>query len=104
MSETNVSIIKKFPEYIVGYGLSFPLAAMSDITITSLTISSVAIGFATNVYAGIATFFLIHTGIRMINAITGTRIQQAIITSESINRLANVFESEKQPKDLSSEG
>ncbi len=90
--ESLTSIITGFPKYAFEYLFGFLFAALSDITLTSLTVGSVALGFATsNLYVGLATFFLVHTGIKMVNAVNSARIQQGRYNAAAIDKLTQVF-------------
>ena len=92
-----LSLILRSPLYLLEYFGGFVVASITDITTTSLLIGSIAVGLATNVYAGIAVFFLSHVGIKVANAVNGAIIQNARATAQGARTLASVF-SNRQPE------
>jgi hypothetical protein len=90
---TVLDIFKKFPDYLLNYVVGFVLAILSDVTTTSLAVGSFFVGYATNVWWGLAVFFLVHTGIKIANAVNGAIVQQGRLTANAGHRLAHIFES-----------
>jgi hypothetical protein len=89
--QTILSIFTKLPNYLLNYLTGLGLSALSEITMTSLALGSIFLGYATNPWIGLAVFFLIHTGIKIVNAITGALVQSGHIVAQSGLQLAQVF-------------
>lgn len=97
--ETSVlSLVKGFPRYLSLYFLGFLVVVISDSTITGLTLGSIAFGFAVrSVWAGLAVLFLLHTGVQVVNAITGAHIQHARIGAQPLRAIAAAFHNQGRP-------
>src|SRR5664279_2049974 len=63
---------ERFPGFVLGFVMSTLISLMSDPLVASLAIGSVALGFATNVFVAIATFWLLHTILRTISGVATT--------------------------------
>lgn len=98
--QTILSIFTKFPLYLFKYVTGLGLAVLSEITMTSLALSSFFLGYTTTPWIGLAVFFLVHTGIKIVNAITGALVQSGHIVAQSGLQLAQVFTTqvEEAPK------
>jgi hypothetical protein len=88
---TVLSLIASAPAYLFNYLFGLALATISDVTLTSLALGSLFLGYATTPWAGFATFFLIHTLIKIVNALNGAIVQQGRMVASSGTQLANVF-------------
>lgn len=84
-------IIVTTPVYLVKYLLGMALGALTDVTITSLALGSLFLALATTPYAGLAVFFLLHTLIKMVNALSGAQVRQGNLVGNAIMRHASVF-------------
>ena len=89
--QTVVTSITGFPAYIFNYVFGMALGILTDITTTSLALGSFFLGYATTPYVGLATFFLVHTAIKMVNAVSGALVRQGNLVGNSIMRHAGVF-------------
>lgn len=98
--QTVLSIFTNLPRYLFQYVGGLGLATLSEITMTSLALGSIALGYATSPWVGLAAFFLIHTGIKIVNAITGALVQAGHIVAQSGMQLAQIFatQAEAAPK------
>lgn len=98
--QTILSIFTNLPRYLFKYATGLGLAVLSEITMTSLAFASFFLGYATTPWAGLAVFFLVHTGIKIVNAITGALVQSGRIVAQSGLQLAQVFttQAEATPK------
>ena len=85
------SIITAFPGYAFNYVFGMVLGILTDITTTSLALGSFFLGYATTPWLGLATFFLVHTAIKMVNAVSGALVRQGNLIGNSIMRHAGVF-------------
>lgn len=88
---TVLSIVAGAPAYLFNYLFGLALATISDVTLTSLALGSVFLGYATTTWAGLATFFLVHTAIKIVNALNGAIVQQGRMVASSGAQLASVF-------------
>ncbi len=86
-----LSIIITGPIYLARYIFGMALGALTDVTITSLALGSFFLGYATTPWVGLATFFLLHTLIKMVNAISGALVRQGNLVGNAIMRHAGVF-------------
>lgn len=93
--ESIISIIVGFPAYIFRYAFGMVLSILTDITMTSLALGSFFLGYATTLAAGLATYFLLHTVIKMVNAISGAQVRQGSLVGNAIMRHAGVFASQQ---------
>lgn len=84
-------VIKGVPNYVFSYVVGFLLAIISDTTLTSLLIGSVAVSIAFTPAIGVATFFLFHTVIRMVNALTSATVSSARLQSQGSHHIAQVL-------------
>jgi hypothetical protein len=89
--QTVLSVFKDFPAYVFNYAFGLVIAIISDITLTSLAVGSTFLGFATTPWAGLAVFFLVHTFIKIVNALNGAIVQQGRLVASSGVQLAQVF-------------
>ncbi len=85
------SIIAGFPAYAFNYVFGMALGILTDITTTSLALGSLFLGVAITPWIGLATFFLVHTIIKMVNAVSGALVRQGNLVGNSIMRHAGVF-------------
>lgn len=84
-------IIITTPIYLGKYFLGLLFGALTDVTLTSLAIGSIFLGLATTPFAGVAAFFLLHTVIKMVNALSGAQVRQGNLVGNAIMRHAGVF-------------
>ncbi len=89
--QTVTSIIAAFPAYVFNYVFGMALGILTDITTTSLALGSFFLGYATTPWIGLATFFLVHTVIKMVNAVSGALVRQGNLIGNPIMRHAGVF-------------
>lgn len=89
--QTILSIFTSLPRYAFKYVTGLALAVLSEITMTSLALGSFFLGYTTTPWVGLAIFFLVHTGIKIVNAITGALVQSGHIVAQSGLQLAQVF-------------
>ena len=61
--------VERFPLYIYEFVIQTLIAMMSDFTVTTLLLGSLALWLATNLWWAIATFFLLFTIARTVNSI-----------------------------------
>jgi len=93
-----LQLIVRSPLYLFEYVVGFALAAISDITTTSVVLTGVFVGLATgNVWAGLASFFGIHTAIKIVNAVNGAIVQNARASVTASRILASVFNNTERP-------
>jgi hypothetical protein len=85
------SIVVTTPIYLVRYLLGMAVGILTDPTTTSLAIGSFFLGYATTPWAGLAAFFLIHTFIRIVNAVNGAQVRLGSLVGNAIVRHAGVF-------------
>lgn len=78
------SLILKFPSHVYKYIFGLFFAVISDITSSGLALGSTFIGCATNLWIGLASFFIGHTIIMIINATNNAIIQHSRLISESL--------------------
>lgn len=86
-----VTIVGAAPIYLIKYVIGMALGALTDVTITSLALGSTFLAFATNAWVGLAVFFLLHTVIKMVNALSGAQVRQGNVVGNAIMRHAGVF-------------
>lgn len=85
------SIVVTTPIYLVRYLLGMAVGIVTDPTTTSLAIGSFFLGYAIIPWAGLAAFFLVHTFIRIVNAVNGAQVRQGSLVGNAIMRHAGVF-------------
>lgn len=85
------STIVTTPVYLFKYLLGMALGVLTDIPLTSLALGSVFLALATTPYVGLAVFFLVHTLIKMVNALSGAQVRQGNLIGNAIMRHAGVF-------------
>jgi hypothetical protein len=94
--QTILDVFKEFPACFFNYGFGMVLAILSDFTLISAALGSFFLGCATTVWVGLAAFFLLHTGIKMVNALNGAIVQGGRLAAEgSVSggaRIAQVFD------------
>lgn len=97
-----LSLIFGFPAYAFNYLAGLALAIVSDITLTSLALGCFFLALASNAWVGLAAFFLVHTLIKIVNALNGAIVQQGRMIATSGTQLAQVFmsQAEAAPKPL----
>lgn len=92
------SVLTGLPRYLLDYFIGFVVVVATDTTMTSLGLGSIALGFALgSAWIGLAAFFLGHTAISIVNAITGAHIQHARIASQPLRAIAAAFHNQGQP-------
>lgn len=75
-------IFANLPGYLIGTLSGLVLGILTDLTLTSTFITSAAVSLATNIYWGIALFFLIQALLRIVNAVTGAIVAGAKIQGQ----------------------
>jgi hypothetical protein len=79
-----------FPRYISTWMLGLIVAIISDYHITTLTLTGVAVGFATgSVLIGLASFFVIYAFSRSLSNIADGVAYSASLLGSSVERAAN---------------
>jgi small-conductance mechanosensitive channel len=67
-AEALVRALVRFPKYILEWTVGLIVAILSDLHITTLTVTGVAVGFAaSSVLVGVAAFFVVYTLSRIIS-------------------------------------
>jgi hypothetical protein len=89
--ESIASVIATSPVYLFKYLLGMALGALTDVTITSLALGSLFLALATTPFVGLAVFFIMHTLIKMVNALSGAQVRQGNLVGNAIMRHAGVF-------------
>jgi len=89
--DSTLHIIVTTPVYLVKYLLGMALGILTDVTLTSLAAGSFFLAYATTPWAGLAVFFLGHTLIKMVNALSGAQVRQGNLVGNAIMRHAGVF-------------
>src|SRR5271169_5561458 len=89
--ESIVRTIVTSPVYLAKYLIGMALGALTDVTITSLALGSLFLALATTPFVGLAVFFLMHTLIKMVNALSGAQVRQGNLVGNAIMRHASVF-------------
>src|SRR5208282_2329321 len=95
-----MEVLRALPSYVFGYVVGMIASIFSTVTLTSLCIGSIAVGFAVSPWAGIAIFFLMHTLIKMTNSLASAIYQAGRTPALSVARFANVFATTETAKPL----
>lgn len=72
LSENLIKALEMLPNYLVSYVVGFFIVAITDVTITSLVIGAVLLGFLTSPLIALVVFFFLYVGIRAINSIANS--------------------------------
>ena len=85
------NVVTKFPGYIYSYVAGFVVGIISDLTLTSVFVTSALIGYGSQIWIGAAVFFALHVLISMVNAISGAIAVNGKDQAQATNTLANVI-------------
>jgi hypothetical protein len=89
LGESLIRAFVGFPKYIIQWIGGLIVAILTDLHITTLAVTAVAVGFASSLSVGIATFFVIYSLSRIIAIIAdgyvigSNRIAQATAISKA---------------------
>lgn len=92
-------VLTGFPKYVYGYLSGFVYGALCDMTLTSLTLGSIALGWATQWQLGVAAFFFGHFSIRATNARSASTMHSGRAIAGGLHRLASLFPQPSAPSE-----
>src|SRR5438128_2355310 len=94
---TLAQILGAFPSYAWNYLFGFVVGVLCDVTLTSLALGSVALGWATSWQLGAAAFFGGHFAIRSTNARGQAVVRSGREVAGGLHRLASLFPPPQPP-------
>lgn len=99
MSELG-QVIAGFPKYLFDYLFGFVVGILCDVTLSSLAIGSVAVGWVTQWQLGVALFFFGHFWIRTTNARGQAVVRSGREVAGGLHRLVSLFPTPEPPAQI----
>ena len=84
--------VPKFPLYIINFIASLTAAILSDIVVTTISITAAVVGLtASSVLIGFSTFFVLYTVARLVSHIADTIGFSAIAVERSADKISTAI-------------